>query len=315
MIWEAIPIILLLILIVCFIIRLIRLNEIMDRLDEILEQAIRGTFTEESFDESKLSRFESKLVKYIAQNRLAKGNLKAQRDEIEKIVSDISHQTKTPIANILLYTELLQEQNLDEETTELVQRVAGQSERLKFITDSLVKVSRLENGIIQLKPKTQSLLPLVEDVASEYEQTAARQGIKLTVIYKDPVPEAFYDYKWTREALSNIVDNAIKYTAVKYTCEEYEKDRKGTYPEICISIVAYELYHMIEVRDNGIGIPESEQAEVFQRFYRGSQVRGSEGVGIGLYLAREIISQEGGYIRVRSHTGDGTEFGLFLRAN
>ncbi|MBR1931472.1 MAG: HAMP domain-containing histidine kinase [Lachnospiraceae bacterium] len=273
---------------------------VLRRLDAMLEKALRGEFTEESFDESKLSRFESKLAKYLLQNRLTKASLLAERDSIEKMVQDISHQTKTPIANIMLYTELLAEQPLDAEERQIAEHIAGQTERLKFITDALVKVSRLENGIIQVRPSVQSLLPLVEDVVEEYENKAGSKGLQLSIAVKTPAPEAYFDYKWTREALANIVDNAIKYTQESGRIE--------------IAIVPYELYHMIEVRDNGMGIAESEQAQIFQRFYRGSSAHAQEGVGIGLYLAREIVTKEGGYIRVRSREGAGAAFGIFLRA-
>ena len=108
---------------------------------------------------------------------------------------------------------------------------------------------------------------------------------------------ANFDAKWTAEALGNIVDNSVKYT-----------DHGG----IDITVKIYEMFVRIDVTDSGIGISEAEQAQIFSRFYRSEQVREQNGVGIGLYLAREIISHEGGYIKVISEPGKGSTFSVFL---
>ena len=108
---------------------------------------------------------------------------------------------------------------------------------------------------------------------------------------------AVFDFKWTAEALANIVDNAIKYT------------EHGT---ITISAVSYEMFARIDISDTGSGIPETEQAKIFARFYRSNSVQKQEGVGIGLYLDRQIISGEGGYIKVASVPGKGSTFSIFL---
>lgn len=104
-------------------------------------------------------------------------------------------------------------------------------------------------------------------------------------------------WRWFRRCSPNIVDNAIKYT------------EHGT---ITISAVSYEMFARIDISDTGSGIPESEQAKIFARFYRSNSVQKQEGVGIGLYLARQIISGEGGYIKVASVPGKGSTFSIFL---
>ena len=108
---------------------------------------------------------------------------------------------------------------------------------------------------------------------------------------------AVFDFKWTAEALANIVDNALKYT------------EHGT---ITISAVSYEMFARIDISDTGSGIPENEQAKIFARFYRSKSVQEQEGVGIGLYLARQILSGEDGYIKVTSALGKGSTFSVFL---
>ena len=171
----------------------------------------------------------------------------------------------------------------------------NQSEKLRFLIDSLVKLSRLENGIISLSPQRSALQPLLQGIAEQYAAKVSEKGLSLQL--QDTDAFAIFDFKWTAEALANIVDNAIKYT------------EHGT---ITISAVSYEMFARIDISDTGTGISESEQAKIFARFYRSKSVREQEGVGIGLYLARQIISGEGGYIKVASVPGKGSTFSVFL---
>ena len=160
--------------------------------------------------------------------------------------------------------------------------------------DSLVKPSRLENGIISLAPSKQHCSHCLKALLEQYAAKVSEKGLSLQL--QDTDAFAVFDFKWTAEALANIVDNAIKYTD------------HGT---IRISAVSYEMFARIDISDTGSGIPESEQAKIFARFYRSNSVQKQEGVGIGLYLARQIISGEGGYIKVASVPGKGSTFSIF----
>ena len=157
------------------------------------------------------------------------------------------------------------------------------------------KAFQTENGIISLAPQQVALQPLLESVVEQYAAKASEKGLSLQL--QDTDTFAVFDFKWTAEALANIVDNAIKYT------------EHGT---ITISAVSYEMFARIDISDTGSGIPETEQAKIFARFYRSNSVQKQEGVGIGLYLARQIISGEGGYIKVASVPGKGSTFSIFL---
>ena len=109
---------------------------------------------------------------------------------------------------------------------------------------------------------------------------------------------ACFDLKWTLEALSNILDNAVKYTPAGGT--------------VSVNAQEYEMFVRIDVADSGIGMSEEETAKVFARFYRSPRVSQEKGVGIGLYLVREILSREGGYIKVTSKIDQGSTFSVFL---
>ena len=275
----------------------LRLRKMMNRLYEMLEFAMDGSFEEQSFDESKLSSIEAKMAQYLSFSETSARKVESEKEKIKTLIGDISHQTKTPIANILLYTELLQEMDLSEEEEDYINSLHSQTEKLNFLIVSLVKLSRLETGVITLKPESQKVLPMVEGIMQQYKTKAEEKGIRLYLDSSNSEEEAVFDEKWTKEAIGNMIDNAIKYT------------REGS---VKVAIKPYELFVCVEIKDTGIGIEEKEKAKIFQRFYRSSAVKKEEGVGIGLYLAREVLQEEGGYIKVSSKPGEGTVFSVYL---
>lgn len=267
----------------------------MDTLDAMLAAAMEGNFSEKTFDESLLSALETRFAHYLSASTVSAQNVAKEKGHIKELIGDISHQTKTPIANLLLYTELLQEEVLSPQAKEYVTILHEQAGKLQFLIDVLVKLSRLENGIIALHPEQNQINPILQQVQQQFLSKATAKGLVLQVHSSDVV--ARFDSKWTAEALCNLVDNAIKYT------------KKGS---VTISVIPYELFIRVDVSDTGIGIPEEEHAKIFSRFYRGDANAQQEGVGIGLYLAREILHNEGGYIKVSSMEGKGSVFSMFL---
>lgn len=274
-------------------------NRVMDRLNLMLEHAITGEPIETSFDETKMSALETKLAQYLKMNQLGKEQLKDEKERIDALISDISHQTKTPIANMLLYSELLAEEIQDEKSKQMLDAIHMQAEKLSFLTQSLVKISRLESGVIQTVPESNSVGEMMEKVVSQVESKALLKDIHIEVSSINC--EALFDMKWTSEAVGNILDNAVKYT-----------DIGGN---IQITVSEYSMFTRIDIEDNGIGIAESDLPKIFGRFYKCSTTQQEEGVGLGLYLAREIISGQGGYIKVNSQIKKGTMFSIFLRRN
>lgn len=269
------------------------------RLDRMLSTAIDGGFGEESFDESAPSALESRMARFLNGSARSLRGVQRQRESIQRLLSDISHQTKTPLANLRLYSSLLMEEELTPRQREQAQVIFQQSEKLSFLIETLVKLSRLETDVLAVTPKSQPLAPLLERAASQAKAAAEQKGIALQLhLQQQAEMRALYDLRWTAEALGNLLDNAVKYTP----------------PGGCIQVSAtqYELFCRIDVHDNGIGVAEEEQAQIFGRFYRGRQVREQEGLGIGLYLAREIAQKQGGYLKLSSRPGQGSTFSLYL---
>ena len=167
----------------------------MDKIEKMLDAAINGSFSETTFDESKLSALETRFAHYLSAAETAARNVAQEKDSIQSLIADISHQTKTPIANLLLYSELLQEENLPASATANVDALHNQAEKLHFLIDSLVKLSRLENGIISLAPQRAALQPLLEGLIAQHTAKAAEKGLSLQLLDTDGF--ATIDAKWT----------------------------------------------------------------------------------------------------------------------
>ena len=270
-------------------------KRILERLDRMLDDGINGTFEESDYDETQLSKLESKWLRYLTSSKQSAQKLDQERKKIQELVSDISHQTKTPLANILLYTQLLQEQPLDTQSLRLVGEIRQQSEKLEFLIQSLVKTSRLETGTFQLTPTKNEVSGMIVSAIGQIKSKA--ESKKIRIIYTPVSCTAKFDSKWTQEAVFNILDNAVKYSPEA--------------SEITVSVKEFELFACISVEDNGIGIPEDELPRIFGRFYRGRNVAEQSGVGIGLYLSRQIIEEQGGYITAES-SGVGSVFKIYL---
>ena len=273
----------------------LHLKKQINKIDAMLDEAINGTFVEKEYNETQLSYLESKLWKYLSSSEISARKTGEEKAKIKTLIADISHQTKTPIANICLYSELLSESELSEEQKDYTERISAQSDKLSFLISSLVKLSRLETGIISLSPKENLIAPMLEKIISQAQLKASAKGLQLDLICGDE--KAVFDEKWTNEAIWNIVDNAIKYT------------ERG---KVSITVKNYEMFVCVEIADTGCGILEEEQARIFARFYRSEKTSSEEGVGIGLYLARQIISAQNGYIKISSEIGKGSVFSVFL---
>lgn len=265
-------------------------------IEALVEQQEQHIFSEA--EDTLTARLQHQLLKLrnilTAQNEM----LAQEKEQIKTLISDISHQIKTPIAAANTFAQLLSDKELsDKERNEYIATLQISLEKLTFLTNSLIKMSRLESGIISLKPERNSLNDIVLQAVKTVYAKAKEKNITIT-FDSEQTFEAVLDFNWTAEAITNVLDNAVKYTP-----------SGGV---VGLQITDYPSYLRLDISDNGIGIPEDEQAKVFGRFYRGKQSAGIDGVGIGLYLTRDIVNKQNGYIKVASDE-NGTTFSLFLR--
>ena len=217
---------------------------------------------------------------------------------MKETISDISHQLKTPLANILLNTELLKEGKLSSrDQRQFLMRNQEQAEKMQWLMKTLVKASRIEQGILVFDT---FLAPLTETLARSISAVYALAKEKQISIETEKVEECMpvHNPKWTAEAIGNILENAVKYSP------------KGS--RIFIETTMMELYVQVKITDEGPGICEAEYNRIFRRFYRGKQAEEQEGSGLGLYLAQVILQSEKGYITVAKGRRGGTCFSVFL---
>ncbi|WP_258880797.1 sensor histidine kinase [Clostridium estertheticum] len=271
------------------------LEELSDMLETISHMASEEVFlTTEDTIFSKLQSQTTKLTNLlISQNK----EIEEEKNEIKSLISDIAHQLKTPLSNIKMYSEFLQDDNLKEdERKEFNNIVLFSLNKLTFLVESMIKMSRLESGVIGLKLEKDSLNETVLLALCEVQKKARNKHILIGLNEVDKII-INHDKNWLSEAIFNILENGVKYT----------KDGG----RIDITIKTYEVFCRVDIEDNGIGINEDEFPKIFSRFYRGRNIGDAEGIGIGLYLSREIIMQHGGYIKVNSNN-DGSKFSIFL---
>ena len=231
---------------------------------------------------------------------MREGRRQSQQDKqtLQELVSDISHQVKTPIANIQMFAGILQRRRLTEEKrAEFWGMMEGQINKLDFLLQSLIKMSRLETGTFAIHPENALLSNTIAQALSGVWSKAEGKRIQLSVDCGGSLAVR-HDPKWTAEALGNILDNAVKYTP--------EGGR------VTVTVHPWQFYTRIDITDTGIGIAQAHHHDVFQRFYRAQEVAAEEGVGLGLYLANGIITRQNGYISLQSKPGRGTTVSVHL---
>lgn len=338
------------------------------RLQDMIDRAVSGTFESQHFDESGASLLENSMRRYICDNQQGYRELLEQKENLQRLVSDISHQAAAPASGIILYAQLLAEElalsassgfskvaedvhsvsgqfsgeaagithpvpsqladdgaagdirsvldqlssdatgvaqsvlnrfadgEAAEQMAEEIHAILEQAFQLDFFIRLLVKLSRMEKDLITVLPVRQRIESVLQALREQYEPRAAEKYIALTI--ENSQESAVFDRKWTIEAVGNIIDNAIKYTP------------QGG--RVSVKVRPYTIFLRLDVTDSGLGIKEEEHGKIFTRFYRSEAVHGEKGTGIGLYLAREIMETQHGYIKVNSEAGKGSTFSLFF---
>ena len=277
-----------------------------ERFAEKVETALDAIVTgkewnlEEELEDSLWGRTGTQLEKVEQVFRKKEEESFCEKERVKGLISDISHQIKTPVANIKLYMELLEGENVSPDAQKFLKKIKGQTEKIDFLMQSMVKMSRLETGILQIHKEEKDLYETIGRAVSAVVAEAAAKDIDLYVDCEKPM-QIRHDSKWTEEAIYNILDNAVKYT-----------ENGG---KIQIRARRQELFLKLSISDTGKGIALERQAEIFTRFYREPEVHEKPGVGIGLYLARTIMELQKGYIEVKSEPGKGACFSLYFPVN
>lgn len=271
----------------------------LSRMQKMLrEYQEKGSAEFRTIKETRESKLESSLERILQQASGKEEKARRERDEVSALMSDLSHQLKTPMANVRMYTELLQDDTLPkEQRCRFAGLAAAQAEKMQWLLESMLKASQLERGMIAFSAEFTGIRETIGRAVSGIYAQAEEKFITLQV---EPFEEKrlWHDPRWTAEALGNILDNAVKYSPEGST--------------ITVRVQPMEIYTQIEISDEGIGIVREEYNKIFRRFYRGRQTRQSAGSGLGLYLAQLILNKEKGYITVFSREGAGSSFRVFL---
>lgn len=269
--------------------------------NDIMEQLILGRevkyFSEN--EDSLLGKFQARAGRLYDIHSAQEQREKELRDQISRSVSDLVHQINTPIANIKMYSEFFKEDSLTtEERRHFADNLERQARKLGWLGEGFAKVSRLETGIISLKPELQPVLPVVLSAVDQVSLKAEEHGNDICLEGRQDL-KACLDRKWTEEVFFNLLDNAVKYSVPE--------------SRILVELLEYEMYIRINVCSQGTKVEREEFARVFQRFYRGRNAEEQEGVGLGLYLAREIVNGQRGYMKGEYELEKGNVFSVFLR--
>lgn len=249
------------------------MRELSDYIDKALDENLEIT----EFDEKELSKIKSKLIKFLYASQVKEAKINTEKNKTKDLIADISHQTKTPITNLSLYISLLE----DDPKDEYIEIIKYELNKLEFLIQNLVKSSRLESDIISLQKHQANLKDIVEDVLREFKVILDEKCIRINLKDEDLIFNL--DERWLKEAIHNLVDNAIKYSP------------KGS--TINISIYKSYLNYNLDIENECKDLSGETLPKIFERFYRGKNSVSKDGLGLGLFIAREIIEKHGGNIR------------------
>ena len=265
-------------------------------LDSVLSQEM---IVHSEVEEGEFSALVSKIrqIQEVLENRARSAD--NEKEQVKSLVSNMSHQLKTPLANLSLYAEILgQNEIAPERKAEFADKMQRQIEKLDWIVESLSKMVKLEQNIDGFEVKDTPIRQTILDAVDTVYEKVEKKDLHLDL---EPFEDRalYHNRKWTVEVFVNLLENAIKYT-----------DKGGA---ISIRVKPYELYTEIQFADNGRGIRREELTDIFKRFYRSPEVENMEGSGIGLYLSNLILEEEKGYITAASEYGKGSCFSVFLQ--
>lgn len=271
---------------------LIKLSDMLATISDMKENEV---FSE--IDDSIFSKLQYQTIKVTKLLKSQNMKINQDKEEIKSLISDISHQLNTPLTNMKMYCEFFKYEDItDKERSEFSDVIIKSLDKLCFLVESMIKMSRLEKSVINLRPKKLNINETIIIAITQLYKKAELKEININFDAKKDIL-IIHDKYWTIEAIFNIIENAIKYSPSE--------------SEINILVENYEMFTKIDIKDEGIGIKEEEINKIFSRFYRGENTYNEDGIGIGLYLSRKIIIKQEGYIKVKSDS-KGSTFSVYL---
>lgn len=250
--------------------------------------------------ETRESKLASDLMQILSHAAWREEKAVREKQQTTALLSDLSHQLKTPLSNIILDLELLESNSANMEEPQrksFLSHARSQAATMQWLMQNLLKAARLEDGMIQFKAENTSIRPAIAKAVSAVYAQASRKNIEICVEDTNDL-FVYHNSKWTAEALTNVLENAVKYSPKQ--------------SRIHIRMERMDIYTRITIQDEGPGIPQTEYHKIFQRFYRGKQADAEEGLGLGLYLTQLILQSEHGYLTVESNRNQGSQFHFFL---
>ena len=297
----------------------------MEELSAALESLINGEepALDRISEDTLPSKIRSQILRLNDKMRGSEQALLKEREEIRGLIADTAHQLRTPLANMESYLSLLKadlerrtgtsESIRMEDQAYYIRAIAESEEKIRFLTESFIRMARLENGIIQIRKDSRDMEGTLLGSILQAKKAADEKQIEICLTMngesgrtkkmsgqekeKEAESAVLHDPQWLGEAVFNLLDNSIKYSPEGST--------------IHVSTVKNEMFFRIEVRDEGTGIEEGEENLIFRRFYRGKHVNGQNGFGLGLYLSREIVQRHGGFMKVK-RLEPGLSVGIYL---
>ena len=297
----------------------------MEELSASLESLINGEepALDRVSEDTLPSKIRSQILRLNDKMRGSEQALLQEREEIRGLIADTAHQLRTPLANMESYLSLLKadlerrtgtsESIRMEDQAYYIRAIAESEEKIRFLTESFIRMARLENGIIQIRKDSLDMEGTLLGSILQAKKAADEKQIEIRLTMsgesgrtkktsgrekgKEAESAVLHDPQWLGEAVFNLLDNSIKYSPEGST--------------IHVSTVKNEMFFRIEVRDEGTGIEEGEENLIFRRFYRGKHVNGQNGFGLGLYLSREIVQRHGGFMKVK-RLEPGLSVGIYL---
>lgn len=271
----------------------------LSNIEEVLDAVLKGDFPENaaSFSEGQESKLIFKTLRIAEANLLYRETAAREKVRVQELMVDAAHQMRTPITSMVMFTELLKNDQLTaSESQEFLERLSFDSQRLNWLVEEFLHMSKFETESMQLKKVNHNLM---ETIQQAIRQSCESVGGQNRFLVSGADCELTHDVKWTREAIGNVLENALKYA--------YEDSK------IEISVDRLISYTRISIKNQGKTISKEELPNLFVKYYRGSQYRNTiEGFGIGLYLTKLICEAQGGYVLADSQA-EQTTISLFLQ--